>query len=657
MEKQQHKLEQQQHHFSTENQKIRSELYHEGQKLTAEEKRSAFKEFRKHILKRGLFLAPSAIGILIGYVWGYDRTLRRDEEPYRFHDLPEKMRNYMSWGGATWFVLLVGIVLLYGLWLLGAWGYGGIYRSAPQQTTAVVGILSGIGAYFLISAIVTLGAWGSFLAFLEARLIFYGEKSRFGSARWAKDKDIAEHAVSDEENKKAINNIYIGTREKVPYHYKKDGHLVTIAGTRSGKGTNLIMPNLFGKSNFNGSWVVIDPKGEALWHTALYQQKTEKRDIMILNPWGLHEEKCGESGSLNPLDLIKDKGQSPDLVDEARVIAEIIAPISQGDSKNKYFEDRARTLILTMIMHMIVDPRYRNQISFATIFDWLSFIKGTLWEMTGYAVENGKTVIRPNTLGENERIVRQYARQFWDLKDSEKEFGSVISSAQRFMDIFSSPPIAKAMETSEFNGKKFDITQIAKKRTCVYIVIPPEKLKTHSTWLRLMISTCLRAVLKNPGHRVGFILDEFYSLGYLSDIDVGMGAYAGYGITLWPFLQSLGQLKENYPSTWENFLANAGVIHSFGLNDVTTTEYFSKMAGKKTTFLNVKATERPLITQDEARRGSSRFIFTAIDRKPIALFDYLPWKDKNTHDKSIYKDEDDARRKGIRLERMPGSVR
>lgn len=635
--------------------KIPGELHHGARKLTDEEKKLVFKDFRRKIFRRGFF-APNPIGILIGYILGYSQTLAKDNEPYRFHDLPEKMRRYMFWGGAAWFVFLVAGLILYGLWLIGAWGYGGIYRSAPQQTTAVVGVFRIIGLYLLISFITTLAAWGSFIAFLKGRLLFYGEKSRYGSARLAKDKDIAAYAAPEAEEQVPSRSLYIGTREKIPYHYEEDGHFVTIAGTRSGKGVNLIMPNLLGKSNFNGSWVIIDPKGEALWHTANYQLKTEKRDLMILNPWGLHGVT---SGSLNPLNLLKDNPQSPELVDEVRVIAEIIVPISQSRGENGHFTDRARTLIMAMILHMIVDPRYRNQISFATIFAWFSHIKGVLHRMAGFELDKeNKYVYTENKLGENGNVIRQYAQQFLDLsKNSDREFGSVISTAQRFMDIFSSQPLKATMEKNEYRGKPFDISQIAKKKTCIYIVIPPDKLKTHSTWLRLMVSTCIRATLQNtdpgPRHRVGFILDEFYSLGYLRDIDVGMGAYSGYGITLWPILQSIGQLQENYPKTWENFLANAAVIQAFGLNDVTTTEYISKIAGQKTTLLNLNATPRPLITPDEARRGSSQFIFTVIDREPIALFDYLPWFE----DKTIFEDEEEAKRKFIRLERMPGSER
>lgn len=631
--------------------KIPGELHHGARKLTDEEKKLVFKDFRRKIFRRGFF-APNPIGILIGYILGYSQTLAKDNEPYRFHDLPEKMRRYMFWGGAAWFVFLVAGLILYGLWLIGAWGYGGIYRSAPQQTTAVVGVFRIIGLYLLISFITTLAAWGSFIAFLKGRLLFYGEKSRYGSARLAKDKDIAAYAAPEAEEQVPSRSLYIGTREKIPYHYEEDGHFVTIAGTRSGKGVNLIMPNLLGKSNFNGSWVIIDPKGEALWHTANYQLKTEKRDLMILNPWGLHGVT---SGSLNPLNLLKDNPQSPELVDEVRVIAEIIVPISQSRGENGHFTDRARTLIMAMILHMIVDPRYRNQISFATIFAWFSHIKGVLHRMAGFELDKeNKYVYTENKLGENGNVIRQYAQQFLDLsKNSDREFGSVISTAQRFMDIFSSQPLKATMEKNEYRGKPFDISQIAKEKTCIYIVIPPDKLKTHSTWLRLMVATCLRSALQNPGHRVSFILDEFYSLGYLRDIDVGMGAYAGYGITLWPILQSIGQLQENYPKTWENFLANAAVIQAFGLNDVTTTEYISKIAGQKTTLLNLNTTPRPLITPDEARRGSSQFIFTAIDREPIALFDYLPWFE----DKTIFEDKEEAKRKFIRLERMPGSER
>ena len=77
---------------------------------------------------------------------------------------------------------------------------------------------------------------------------------------------------------------------------------MTTAGTRSGKGVNLIIPNLLGIAPYSGSFVVIDPKGENAAITARRQEELG-REVIILNPWNLLDMR---NDPYNPFDLIDD---------------------------------------------------------------------------------------------------------------------------------------------------------------------------------------------------------------------------------------------------------------------------------------------------------------------------------------------------------------
>ena len=74
---------------------------------------------------------------------------------------------------------------------------------------------------------------------------------------------------------KSKQGLYIG-ESKTFASMSKDTSL-TVAGARSGKGVNLIIPNLLGASDYQGSWVVIDPKGENTAITAHYQQQSGRK--------------------------------------------------------------------------------------------------------------------------------------------------------------------------------------------------------------------------------------------------------------------------------------------------------------------------------------------------------------------------------------------
>ncbi len=87
----------------------------------------------------------------------------------------------------------------------------------------------------------------------------------YGSARWPTSDDLTPYL----RNRDAFDNprsILLGTFSDEGQthpagfiHWDGDGHLLTIAPTRAGKGKTTIIPNLL---RYRGSCVVLDPKGE-----------------------------------------------------------------------------------------------------------------------------------------------------------------------------------------------------------------------------------------------------------------------------------------------------------------------------------------------------------------------------------------------------------
>ena len=100
-----------------------------------------------------------------------------------------------------------------------------------------------------------------------------------------------------------------------------------------------------------------------------------------------------------------------------------------------------------------------------------------------------------------------------------------------------------------------------------------------------MVSLCIAALTRDRApalHPVLVVLDEFAALGRLQAIETAMGLLAGYGVQLWPILQDLSQLQDLYPRRWRSFLANAGAIQAFSVNDAGTADYLSSLLGTRT---------------------------------------------------------------------------
>ncbi len=62
-----------------------------------------------------------------------------------------------------------------------------------------------------------------------------------------------------------------------------DRHIVTVAGSRAGKGRSLILPNL---ATWPGSVIAIDLKGELAAKTARWRAEGLKQHVVVLDPYG-----------------------------------------------------------------------------------------------------------------------------------------------------------------------------------------------------------------------------------------------------------------------------------------------------------------------------------------------------------------------------------
>lgn len=355
------------------------------------------------------------------------------------------------------------------------------------------------------------------------------------------------------------------------YFYKGQGNFLTIGGARSGKGTCLIIPQLLEHGSYNGSIVAIDVKGTL---TAITGKGLEDQsfDTVVLDPWNTQEKIGAKHGlkthSFNPLDILDD---DPDnLIDDCDMIAEMIVPVSQA-SNDKYWEDRARQWVSTYLLY-IATMLPKEERTLSKLRSLFKQSKEENEDMLGEILANSELTV----LKENFREI--YA----DLESRDKVALGILSSVQREIDIFKSPAMERTL-----NSSTFDIKDITKENKRLFIVIPPERLVSHAKWLRLIVGCVINTVMRHKGRKVLLLMDEFYSLGYMDVISKSMGLMPEYDLQLWAIVQDLSQLQEQYPQTWETFIANSAVTTWLGIRDNKTSEYLSKLLGK--TLVNYKS--------------------------------------------------------------------
>jgi len=326
-------------------------------------------------------------------------------------------------------------------------------------------------------------------------------------------------------------------------HYKSDAHLVTVAPTRAGKGTGVIIPNLL---TYRGPVVVFDPKGENYWITARRRRDLGQRVVKI-DPFSVVDKS---TDALNPLDVFQ--LDNADLESDAQWLAELLSRGTAG-LKEPFWDIQASSLHAGLIAHAAsqVIP------SAAT----LANVIGRL--MADDVVYNLAVLLDTCESSLNEMAKRELAA-FLQLPDITR--GGVLGTATSYIKAFHSVSAMRTLGPSSFSLQ--DVVE--GNPLSIYVIIPPDRLVSHRALLKLWIGTLIKAVFSRrhrPALRTLFLLDEAAQLETFPLLESMMTIGGGYGTWVWTFWQDLEQMQKCYPDSWRTILNNCGVVQAFGFNN------------------------------------------------------------------------------------------
>jgi len=375
-----------------------------------------------------------------------------------------------------------------------------------------------------------------------------------------------------------------------PIGIPDDRHVVTIAGSRAGKGRSALTPNLLIYPK-DGSILVIDPKGELARLTAEYRAYKLQQSVAILDPFDVVTGGAGKRfrAAFNPLRLLTD-GLEDLLVPNANLIAEAL--VVPGNAKDPHWDECARNMIAGLCLHVATYCAYEGQRDLVTVWKLANELMAIdPIDEEKYRIESE---MEQNPAADGAVIAE--ARAFYDRSGS--ELTSILSTLRKNLKWISYPQMKKSLR-----GNSIDLRDLKRKSIAVYLSLPAMRMHDLSGWLRLFVQLSLAAceeVQEAPRKPILFMLDEFHILGRLQCLETAIAQMAGFGVKLWIVLQDIGQLKKY--ENWETFLANAGIIQAFGNSDMATLEYLSKRLGS-TQVLNPSVSDTSY--EQAARTGAS----------------------------------------------------
>jgi type IV secretion system protein VirD4 len=333
--------------------------------------------------------------------------------------------------------------------------------------------------------------------------------------------------------------------------------LLTQGPTRSGKGVSAIIPNLL---TYEGSALVIDPKGENAMITAEHRRNHLGQIVHVIDPWGITGLRPSK---INPMDWLVAAGL--DLTENAMMLADAMTVMS--DKADPFWGDTAKSGISGLLQHVATDPAEDGQRHLGRVRD-LMLLDG----------EELEALFR-RMLESPHHLVRSTGARFLNMDP--KLLSNVMASMQAQTHFLDSPRVREALSQSDFS-----FADLKRDKVTIYLVVPADRLETFGRFLRLLVQQALtenaRDITDVPDKPILFILDELAALGRLTMVEQAYGLMAGYGVQLWGFVQDLSQLKRIYGDGWETFISNAGVLQYFGSRDKMSADYFSALCGETT---------------------------------------------------------------------------
>ena len=391
-------------------------------------------------------------------------------------------------------------------------------------------------------------------------------------------------------------SIYCGNKwnpktggEGAPVVFDLESNFELIAPPGSGKGASLEIPNLLVGLR-KCSVLSIDPSGQNAAVCAEARRRAG-HDVQCLNPFGLHVARYDDLQSVGCNPMAGIHWRSPLFYQECAAIGEALIRL-EGDSQI-HFPQSARGLVTGLVMWEVLKAAHERRPAL------LENIRTMLCEAetrdpdaadltdeeqkAGGRLKSGLRFHAAEMIASGHWQISDLAGRY--VKDGSREIDSIVSTARTQTEWLLSEPMRGDLRKNGVNW-----SQLAEKRTTIFVIIPAEFLETQegSVWLRLIIMSALRVLYGRAGRRkikdIVFLLSEFPALKKLTAIESAKAQGRKYGLRLAFVIQDIHQLErpEMYGAHGANSFAGAcDAVFAFAPGDWESAEWMSRRSGEE----------------------------------------------------------------------------
>ena len=439
-------------------------------------------------------------------------------------------------------------------------------------------------------------------------------KKEKGYSRWLQDREMKKELELI--NPKTVNSTVAGipliNNGKEIWIDNSEYHNLIIGSTGSGKTEMLVQPMVKILAKAGESMIITDPKGE------IYENNAEELREKGYNVVLLNFRNPQNGNSWNPMSL----------------------PYNLYKKGNK---DKANELLDDLAANILYDESAQNQDPFweKTSADYFTGLSLGLFDDAKEEEINLNSINLMTTQGEDKCGHSTYIKEYYGMKDpaspayinvastimapSETK-SSILSVFKQKIKLFSSREnLSEMLCHSDFN-----MEDIGRKKTAVFIVVHDEK-KTYHSLVTIFIKQCYETLIdvaqesggKLP-YRTNFILDEFANMPPLKDATTMVTAARSRKIRFSFIIQNFSQLSKVYgKDDAETIKGNCGNIIYLISSELSALEEISKMCGEEKSKEKDKTASTPLVTVSDLQRLPKWSVITLRLRK-------MPYKTKLT---------------------------
>ena len=423
-----------------------------------------------------------------------------------------------------------------------------------------------------------------------------GKKEKGGYARWLTEDEMKKELkkVDPRADEIPYGGIPLINNKKGMWVDDSEYHNLIIGSTGAGKTQVVVNPLVKVLAKAGESMIITDPKGE------IYEENANMLREKGYNVVLLNFRNPQEGSGWNPLTL----------------------PYNYYRNGN---QDKAIELVDDLAVNILYDENAQNQDPFweKTSADYFAGLTLALFEDANPDEINLNSISLMSTLGE-EKIKgtpNTYIKEYFNSKDPRST--AYVDASSTLM----APTDTKASILSVFKQKiklfasrenmsemlshsDFDMKDIGRKKTAVFIVIQDEK-KTYHSLVTIFIKQCYETLIdvaqESPNgklaYRTNFILDEFANMPPLKDVTTMVTAARSRRMRFNFIIQNFAQLTQVYgKDNGETIKGNCGNIIYLISSELTALEEISKMCGEKKSKEKEKTASTPLVTVSDLQR-------------------------------------------------------